>query len=270
MELPWKRLRAGVKVPVLGLGTWKLQGAECREAVRSSWEAGYRHFDTAAIYKNHAEVAEGLRGFPRDQLFLVSKLWHEQGRPEQVEEALNQALLELQVDYLDLYLVHWPNREYLPDVLHVMEKMRAKGKLRASGVCNATVHHLQDALDQGVAVEVNQVELHPFLQQPKLAAFCEEHQIALTAYSPLARGEVICHPLIMKIAQEEEKTAAQIALAWSLQKGHIVIPKASSFSRMQENAESVFCTLSSSAMQALQALDEERRLIHPDFAEFAY
>lgn len=271
MNMPYKQLSSGIDVPILGLGTWQLQGATCVEVIKKAFAIGYRHFDTAAIYKNHEAVAEGLAGKPRGDIFLVSKLWHEEHHPDLVEPALDRSLKELKTDYLDLYLVHWPKQKaHFPEVMYEMEKMCKKGKIRSMGTCNATIHHMQDVLNQGLDIPVNQVELHPFFQQEELAKFCRIKAIAMTAYSPLARGAVLESPVLQKLAEKHGKTAGQIALAWCLKNNYIVIPKATSEKHLQENFAASSLHLSQSDMDEIRAIDEDRRLILPDFAEFDY
>lgn len=271
MDIPYKKLSSGIEVPLLGLGTWKLKEKACIEALKNAWEIGYRHFDTADIYQNHREVALGLKGKPRKEYFLVSKLWHEHHHPDKVEPNLDRALKELQTDYLDMYLVHWPKRkENLPDVIYRMQEMQEKGKIRSFGVCNATIHHIQDVLNQGLKVPVNQVEIHPFFTQKPLVKFCKMEDIALTAYSPLARGEAVKDPTLQKLAEKHSKTPSQIVLSWLMKNDMIVIPKATSYEHLKENFGSLSLPLTEKELIDIDLLNKDERLVHPEFAEFDY
>ena len=271
MDIPYKKLSSGVKMPVLGLGTWKLKQDACTKVIQDAWHAGYRHIDTADVYQNHLDNAKGLKGASREELFLVSKLWHEEHHPDQVEPALDRALKELQVDYLDAYLVHWPKKKgHLPDVIYKMDQMMEKGKIRTYGMCNGTIHHMQDVLNQGLKLYIHQFELHPLFVDENIIQFCQMQEIAITAYSPLGKGEILQHPTLVDLAKKKDRSPAQIVLAWCLHKDFIAIPKASSPLHLEQNIASCLIRLSVKEVSLIDAINENKRLIHPDFAEFDY
>lgn len=271
MSIPNKTLNDGVEIPLLGFGTWQLEGKACVEAVRTALEVGYRHIDGAHAYWNHEQVREGMEGFPRDQLFITTKLWRDFHDPDLVEKACDTSLKELGLDYLDLFLIHWPERsKSVSSILEKMHKLKEKGKIRSVGICNGTIHHIQDILDDGLNISINQVEFHPFLNQQELFQFCVDHKIAMTAYSPIAQGAVFKSPEIIKIADIYKKTPAQISLRWLVQKGLIVIPKGSSKDHIQENFEIFDFELTEGEVSQINSLHTGKRIVNPDFNEFDY
>jgi len=259
-----------MKIPLLGLGTWDLLGSKCKKTTRLALEIGYRHIDTASIYENEMEVAEGIEGFPREELFLTTKLWNDIDRPEKVEKACDLSLQRLRTSYVDLYLLHWPNKETFIDLLGAMEQLKRKGKVKEIGISNAAIHHLEDSLRAKIPVAMNQVEFHPFLYQKELLDFCIGHKIGITAYCPLARTAVFKNKVLQEVGKKHEKTAGQAALRWLYQKGIVVIPKASSKKHLSENYEIFDFNLSDEEMAAIDALNENRRIIAPKRNEFSY
>ncbi|HSX12720.1 MAG TPA: aldo/keto reductase [Rhabdochlamydiaceae bacterium] len=265
-----------LKIPVIGLGTYKLLGATCVKVVKEALDIGYRHFDTAQVYENHKAVAEGLQGFDRSTLFITSKLALEQVDDDRitqsVTEACDLALKELKTDYLDLYLIHWPDHQRpMVKILEAMQGLKKTGKVRHVGVSNYTIHHLQDALDAKLAIECNQVEFHPYLYQKELLEFCNRHQICLCAYRPFGQGKLLeDEPLFAKIGKKYGKSAAQVILRWCIQKNIPVIPKSSSKKRLAENFAIFDFSLSQKEMQLLDELNKNYRYCVPECEDFDY
>jgi len=263
-------LNIGKTMPLFGLGTWKSAPGEVARAVEHALKVGYRHIDAAFVYGNEKEVGEGIRasGVPREEIFVTSKLWNTKHHPDDVEVACRKTLDDLVLDYLDLYLIHWPHAfqrgdnpfpkkesgEVIYDEsLHPtdcwleMEKLVKKGLVKSIGVSNFNSEQIVDVLKRGIIKPVtNQVECHPYLNQSKLLEFCQGHGITITAYSPLGSpdrpwapaGEagLLDDPKIKKIAAKYKKSSAQILIKWQLQRGVIVIPKSVNPGRIEENA----------------------------------
>jgi diketogulonate reductase-like aldo/keto reductase len=256
-------LNNGVTIPRLGLGVFRAGGrGATREAVRAALEAGYRHVDTARIYRNEDEVGEAIRasGIPRSEIFVTTKLWNDDHGYDATMRACEKSLVTLGLDFVDLYLVHWPVSGRRAETWHAMEALLGGGRCRAVGVSNFTVRHVDELLATArVVPAVNQVELHPFLQQRELVARCRASGIAIEAYSPLTKGERLGHPALLGLSRRLSKTPAQILIRWSLEKGFIVIPKSSRRERIVENAAALDFTLDGESMRALDALDENLR-----------
>ncbi|NGX62688.1 MAG: 2,5-diketo-D-gluconic acid reductase A [Candidatus Anoxychlamydiales bacterium] len=270
----FKKLNDGNEIPMIGIGTWQLTEQEIGiNALKYALKIGYTHIDTADIYGNQDIVKEAIKGKNREKLYITSKLWREFLDPKLVESECDKALMELDLDYLDLYLVHWPDRtKPLAEISYEMSKLKEKGKLKSFGVSNYTINHLQELLDQGIKVAINQVEFHPFLNQSSLLDFCNRHSISVTAYSPLARRKVFHDPDIKQISKKYSKTGGQIALRWLIQKDIVVIPKASSEKHIKDNFEIFDFELSISDMQKIDEIGKIRpkRLINPEFGDFEY
>ena len=269
-DIPALDLPHGSRIPQLGLGTWQLEGGECERSVRAALDLGYRHIDTAEAYGNEDAIGRALEASPvdRDRLFLTSKVWYTHLREDDVRAACDASLRRLGTDYLDLYLIHWPNGDVpIAETVGALASLREEGKLRAWGVSNFTITHLEEALEHGRPA-TNQVELHPRLQQPGLDEFCAERGIVLTAYSPLARGEAPQNDALDAIGDRHGKDAAQVALRWSIQRGHVVIPKSSGEAHLQENMDLFDFELSDDEMARIAELDRGDRLVEPDHAEF--
>jgi len=269
------KLRNDLEMPLIGLGTWKLRGEECVRTVKSALDLGYRHIDTAHAYENHQAIAKAIRGFDRNSLFLTSKLSMDQMPDKKVEQsvekAISQALNELGTDYLDLYLIHWPDRTKPMDaILDAMQHMSEKGALRSIGVSNFTIHHLQDVMRPNIHIAVNQVEFHPYLYQKVLWDFCKKNGIEIVSYRPLGKGELVDDPVIKEIGKKHGKTAAQTILKWLVQKGIVTIPKASKASHLKENIDIFDFTLTDAEMKELDGLNRNYRFCDGDWTEFNY
>lgn len=240
VHIPTTTLHNGVKMPMIGLGVYKAkEGDEVKQAVKTALEVGYRSIDTATVYENESGVGEAIResGIPREDLFITTKVWNDDQGYEETLEAFEKSLKKLQMDYVDLYLIHWPVRGKYVDTYRALEKLYEEGKVRAIGVSNFHKHHLELLLPNcKVKPMVNQVELHPMLTQFELCNYCQDEQIQMEAWSPLMRGgEVFQHPIIQAIANKYEKTPAQVILRWDIQSGIVTIPKSVTPSRIKEN-----------------------------------
>ncbi|PWK08427.1 aldo/keto reductase [Tumebacillus permanentifrigoris] len=255
-------LNNGVKMPWFGLGVWRVEeGAQVEDAVKSALATGYRSLDTAAIYGNEEGVGRAIKesGVPREEIFITTKVWNANQGYESTLAAFEESMQKLGLEYLDLYLIHWPKGEKSKDTWRAMEQLYKDGRVRAIGVSNFHVHHLQDLLaDATVVPAVNQVEYHPLLNQTELRAFCREHKIQLEAWSPLMQGNLDL-PILTELAQKYGKSAAQIVLRWDLQNEVVTIPKSITPSRIAENAQVFDFELSADDMAALSELNENRR-----------
>ncbi|MEU8760555.1 aldo/keto reductase [Streptomyces sp. NPDC048659] len=260
-------------MPQLGFGVWQVPDAEAEQAVGTALEAGYRSIDTAAIYGNEAGTGKALAasGLPREELFVTTKLWNSEQGYDNTLRAFDDSLAKLGLDHVDLYLIHWPvpNKNAYVDTYRAFEKILADGRARAIGVSNFHAEHLERLIGEtSVVPAVNQVELHPQLQQTALRAVHERHGIATEAWSPLGQGRGLLDvPAIVAIARKHARTPAQVVLRWHIQAGNVVIPKSVTPSRIAENIDVFGFELDAEDLAGLTALDEGRRL-GPDPAEF--
>lgn len=256
-------LAGGTNIPRVGLGVFRAgSGAGTRNAVRYGLDAGYRHIDTAAVYRNETEVGEALRQseIARDEVFLTTKLWREDYGYDRALKAFDESRDRLGVEVIDLYLMHWPNPEKRVQTWRALEALRESGCCRAIGVSNFTIPHLSQIIDAtGITPAVNQIELHPFRQQRELVAFCRAHGIALVAWAPLTKGQRFEEPTLRSVAAEVQRTVPQVLIRWSLQKGFVAIPKSSNQIRIGENFAVFDFSLSEAQMARLDALDEGYR-----------
>jgi 2,5-diketo-D-gluconate reductase B len=259
----------GVKIPIMGIGTYMMTGEECTEAVRNALGMGYTHIDTAHVYGNHEDIAIAIKGYDRNKLFITTKVWKTDLSKSGVIDSGRRALEELEIAHIDLFLIHWPNREFpMAETFKGMKELQDSGIIRAAGVSNFTIRHIEEALNAGAQIATNQVEFHPLFHQKELLDYCKSKGITLTAYSPVGKGEALEHPTIKDIAGQTGHTPAQICLAWIMSKGIIVIPKSSSKERQQENLEAVNIKLSRSHIEKIDAIGENKRITMPEYAEF--
>lgn len=266
-------LSNGVKMPWLGLGTWKSgEGGEVEQAIRWALELGYRHIDTARIYENETGVGRGIResGVPREEIFVTTKVWNSDQGYDTTLRAFDASLERLGMESVDLYLVHWPVKGKYKETWRALESIYESGRARAIGVSNFLVHHLEDLLTSARIVPmVDQVEFHPRLVQPELLKFCREKNIVLEAWSPLLRGDLGSLGEVPAIAKRHGKTPAQVILRWDLQHGVVTIPKSTNRDRIAENAAIFDFELSPEEMSAIDRLDEGRR-VGPDPDNFDF
>ncbi|EKQ37010.1 aldo/keto reductase [Leptospira interrogans] len=256
-------LNNGISMPILGLGVWKTKsGKECKEAVLNALEAGYRHIDTARIYDNEVDVGQAIResGIPRKEIFITTKLWNADQGSDKTRKALENSLDRLGIDFVDLYLIHFPVTSKRMDSWKELEKLYHDKLCKAIGVSNYTIIHLTELLKNSqITPAVNQVEFHPFLNQIHLLEYCKKHKIQFEAYSPLAHGQKIEDPTIAKIAQKYDKTPAQILIRWAIEQKIVVIPKSIKKERIIENSKVFDFAISEEDMKILNSLDEDFR-----------
>ncbi|MFP3713794.1 aldo/keto reductase [Puerhibacterium sp. TATVAM-FAB25] len=270
MSIPSIDLNNGVAIPQLGFGTYKLPPADTRDLVLRAFEAGYRHVDTAQMYRNEREVGEAVAasGLPRDELFVTTKLNNAFHAHDDALAAFDRSLEALGLQRVDLFLVHWPlpAQGRYTEAWAALEEIYASGRARAIGVSNFQPHHLRRVLAEGTVVPaVNQVEVHPYLAQDEVRAFGAEHGIVTEAWSPLGRGAVLGDPVIAEVARRHGRTPAQVVLRWHLQRGDVVFPKSATPERIVENAQLFDFELPADDMVAISALDRgERTGSHPD------
>jgi len=260
-------------IPVLGFGTWQLEGDMCKKAVETALDIGYRHIDTAKAYGNHKQIGQVLQksAIKRNDIFLTSKVWITDMKRSDLLDAFKTVLEDLQTDYLDLYLIHWPIRDVpFSETLTALNELKKSGKIKAIGVSNFNIHHLQDALSCGVEIINNQVEFHPSLYQKDLKEFCDKNNIVLTAYSPVGRGQDLKLPVIEKLSKKYGRTPSQIILNWIISKNIVAIPKASSFDHIKQNFETLQFTLKPEDLKLIDTLNTNNRLVNPSFSDFDY
>jgi len=259
-----------LRMPRIGLGTWPMKGAECSAAVQGALALGYRHIDTAEMYGNEDAVGAGLAasGVKRDEIFLTTKIWYDKPRGAEIRAAFEASLARLGTPYVDLLLIHWPSPELdLPDAVAMLATLRAEGLARAIGVSNFPAGLLKRAIAEKRGLACLQVECHLLLDQSVLREICVANDMALTAYSPLGKGQALDHPVLARIAAAHGATPAQVALAWLLAQPNLaMVPKAASPARQAENLGALALRLSAEDRAALAALPKDRRFVNPSFA----
>jgi 2,5-diketo-D-gluconate reductase A len=269
-DVPSLTLNDGCTIPQLGFGVWQISTAEVIPAVAKALEVGYRHIDTAAIYGNEEGVGQAIAdsGIPREELYVTTKLWNNQHGAEEAVVAAKESLARLGLDYLDLYLIHWPTprRERYVDAWLGLEQVRALGLSRSIGVSNFTEEHLRRVLDAGSVVPaVNQIEVHPTFGQREIIAVNDSLGICTEAYSPLGLAEDLSDATVTSIAEQVGRTPAQVILRWHLQLGRVVFPKSVTPSRIAENFSVFDFELGDDQLNAISAVDRGNRLgLHPD------
>ena len=261
-------MRGGEAIPQLGFGVFQVPPEVTEEAVLLALEAGYRHIDTAAAYRNEGSVGQAVRasGLDRGDVFITTKCWNDDQGREQARRAFDASLKRLEVDHLDLYLIHWPvpPHDLYVETWETFIELRDEGRVRSIGVSNFQSPHLRRLIEEtGEAPAINQVELHPHFQQVGLRREHQELGILTEAYSPLAQGRVLDEPVIVEIAEHHGRTPAQIVIRWHLQLGNVVIPKSVTPERIRQNFDVFDFQLSAEQIEAIDALDQGRR-IGPD------
>lgn len=259
-------LHNGVKMPWLGLGVFKVQdGEEVVNSVKAALEVGYRSIDTAAVYGNEEGVGKAIAesNVPREELFITTKVWNANHGYESTLAAFDESIRKLGLDYLDLYLVHWPlpSQGKYVETWRALEKLYKDGRVRAIGVSNFKIHHLEDIIANcEITPMVNQVEYHPRFNQSELHEFCKKHKIQLEAWSPLMQGGLLDEPVLVEIANKYNKSTAQIIIRWDVQSGVVTIPKSVKPQRIAENADIFDFELSEEDMDKINALNQNQRM----------
>jgi 2,5-diketo-D-gluconate reductase A len=263
-DIPNVTLSDGVEIPQLGYGVFQIPPDETRRAVESALEAGYRHIDTAAAYRNERGVAAGIAasGVPREEIFITTKLWNSEQGFDSTLAAFDRSIEALDTDHVDLYLIHWPvpERALYLDTWRAFERIHAEGGARSIGVSNFRIADLERLQQEAETMPtVNQIELHPLLQQAELRAWHAEHGIATEAWSPLAQGEVLEDETLMTVAAHHQKSVAQVILRWHLQLGNVVIPKSVTPERIRANLDLFDFELSEDDLAAIARLEAGHR-----------
>lgn len=251
------------EMPLLGLGVYKAtDDNELKQAINDAVASGYRLIDTASFYKNEGGVGKAIKSLsiPREELFVTTKIWNTAQRIGDIEDSFNRSLERLGLDYIDLYLIHWPVPGCYINTWKAMEKLRDAGKIKSVGVSNFTVHDLETLKAASDLVPaVNQVEFHPLFNHPELLSYCKENHIAVQAYAPLARGAYLNSPLLIEIGKAHGKTPAQVGLRWLIQQGISAIPKSIHKERIEENCRIFDFSLTEQEMAAITAMDNQQR-----------
>ncbi|HDF8200260.1 TPA: aldo/keto reductase [Staphylococcus aureus] len=258
-------LNNGYPMPSVGLGVYKISDEDMTKVVNAAIDAGYRAFDTAYFYDNEASLGRALKdnGVDREDLFITTKLWNDYQGYEKTFEYFNKSIENLQTDYLDLFLIHWPCEAdgLFLEPYKAMEELYEQGKVKAIGVCNFNVHHLEKLMAQSsIKPMVNQIEVHPYFNQQELQEFCDRHDIKVTAWMPLMRNRgLLDDPVIVKIAEKYHKTPAQVVLRWHLAHNRIIIPKSQTPKRIQENIDILDFNLELTEVAEIDALNRNAR-----------
>lgn len=252
------------EMPLLGLGVYKAtDDAELKQAISDAFSSGYRLIDTASFYKNEEGVGKGIKALkiPREELFVTTKIWNTAQRVGNIEESFSRSLERLGLDYIDLYLIHWPVPGCFGNTWKALEKLQASGKVKSIGVSNFTIQDLETLKAvSDIVPAVNQVEFHPLFNHPELLGYCKKNHIAVQAYAPLARGAYLNSPLLIEIGKHHQKTPAQVGLRWLIQQGVAVVPKSVHKERIEENSKIFDFVLTEEEMTAITAMDAQQRI----------
>lgn len=254
----------GFNIPIIGLGTWELRGRDCARLVQQAIHLGYRHIDTAQMYANEEEVGEGVRASgKRSEVMVTTKVAHTQMAPQDVERSVKESLRKLRIDEIDLLIIHWPNdRVPLAETLGAMARMKQAGLVKQLGVSNFTVKLLDEAVKAtDEPLVCNQIEYHPFLDQSKVIEACRKHDIAVVAYSPIARGLTLGNEVLERIGSAHGKSVAQVSLRWLVQQDVVIIPRTSKRERLEENLAIFDFTLTPEEMADIAALSAVNKRI---------
>jgi diketogulonate reductase-like aldo/keto reductase len=266
-------LHGNVNIPLLGFGTYKIKsGEDIEQAVGAALDLGYRHIDTAMLYRNEDGVGRAVAasGIDRSEIFVTTKVWNSDQGYEPTLAAIDASLERLGMDYVDLYLVHWPKPDHTVETWRAMEEIQASGKTRAIGVSNFLTHHLDVLLESAnVVPSINEIQFHPHLPSPDLVEYCDERGIVIEAWGPLKRGLIMDDAELSAIAGARSVTVPQVVLRWMLQRGVVAIPKSVTRSRIAENADLYGFELSADEMATINAMDRDDRVgSHPDHIDF--
>lgn len=264
-------LKNGKEIPVLGLGTWKLNCDALEESLRNAAEQKIHHFDCAFIYQNQKQIGTLIEesGIAREKLFITSKLWRTSHHKNDAKEECNYTLRELRLSYLDLYLIHWPNRNVdLKETLEALKELQEDGKIHSIGVSNFTVSHLEEALRTEAEIVNNQVEFHPFFWDESLYRFAQKEKIVLTAHSPFGGGKVFTDKTLRGISKKYNRSVAQVVLAWIRKKGVIAIPKSTKHDHFIDNYHSLELMLDKEDIELIDGLNTQVRIVNPYYNEF--
>lgn len=266
----------GIEIPGLGLGVFQIPNEETAEVVKTGIINGYRLIDTAQIYGNEKGTGEGIKeglkitGLNREDLFVTSKVWNAHISKEEALNSFEESLKKLQLDYLDLFLIHWPGKDSFKESWLALEELYEAGKIRAIGVSNFEIHHLEELLSYAKVIPVlNQIELHPKLSQKEIRDFCKQHDIKIQAWSPLMQGQLLDHPVIKEIAKKHKKSTAQIILRWDIEQEILLVVKSVHENRMLSNSDVFDFKLDNEDMERLNSLNQSLRSgPHPDEFNF--
>lgn len=266
------KLYNGVQMPLLGFGVWRIEnGSATSQAVRWALKTGYRHIDTACIYENEESVGQAIResGVPREELWVTTKLWNTDQGYDSALAAFERSRKLLGLEYIDLYLIHWPKKSHFAETWRALEKLYEEKKVRAIGVSNFESHHITKLFQTcKIRPMVNQVELHTQFQQRALLKFCKQHDIVVTAWSPLggwSKNNLLENPVLCEIGRKYKKSAAQVVIRWDIQSGIVVIPKSSNKNRIEENFDVWDFQLTEEDMCRIAELDQDKRIgFHPE------